>query len=160
VGEWRYSSTILYLGTRWRSVVSFTARPLYLHGRSRRYPLDRRLGGPQSRSGRCGIEKTLFPLPGIEARPSSPSLYRLSYLGSFRVCVPMISPFVHMSRHVNSMVRHHTLESSFRMCVRLQNDLPPSGFPHRNLEYNISRVRSLCCISSLIKLNVPVVLRV
>jgi hypothetical protein len=30
------------------------------------YPLDRRLGGPQSRSGRCGEEKNLLPLPGIE----------------------------------------------------------------------------------------------
>jgi hypothetical protein len=28
-GEWRYGSTILDLGTRWRSVVSFTPLPLY-----------------------------------------------------------------------------------------------------------------------------------
>jgi hypothetical protein len=37
-------------------VVSFTPRPLYT-----RYPLDRRLGGPQSRSGRRGEEKVLEP---------------------------------------------------------------------------------------------------
>jgi hypothetical protein len=36
-----------------------------------------RLGGPQSQSGRYG------PLPGIESRPSSPSLYRLWYPGCF-----------------------------------------------------------------------------
>jgi hypothetical protein len=30
-------------------------------GKSYRYPLDRRLGGPQSRSGRCGEEKILHP---------------------------------------------------------------------------------------------------
>jgi hypothetical protein len=41
-------------------------------GRFPRYPLDRRLGGPQSRSGRCGEEKNLLPLPGIELRPPSP----------------------------------------------------------------------------------------
>jgi hypothetical protein len=41
---------------------------------------DRRLGGPQRRSGRCE-EKNLLPLPGIQ--PRSPariqSLYRLSF---------------------------------------------------------------------------------
>jgi hypothetical protein len=31
-----------------------------------RYPLDRRLGGPQSRSGRGGEEKNSQPSPGIE----------------------------------------------------------------------------------------------
>jgi hypothetical protein len=30
------------------------------------YPLDRRLGGSQSRSGRGGEEKNSQPLPGIE----------------------------------------------------------------------------------------------
>jgi hypothetical protein len=30
------------------------------------YPLDRRLGGPQSRSGRGGEEKNTQPPPGIE----------------------------------------------------------------------------------------------
>jgi hypothetical protein len=36
------------------------------HGKSPWYPLDRRLGGPQSRSGRGGEEKNSQPLPGIE----------------------------------------------------------------------------------------------
>jgi hypothetical protein len=35
---------------------NFTSRPLYLRGKSPRCPLDRRLGGPQSRSGRCEAE--------------------------------------------------------------------------------------------------------
>jgi hypothetical protein len=55
------------------------------------YPLDRRLGGPQRRSGRGGEEKNSQPPPGIEPKnpdspaPSpapSPALYRLSYHGS------------------------------------------------------------------------------
>jgi hypothetical protein len=45
------------LGTRWRCVVSFTARPFYPQGKSPWYPLDWRLGGHQSRSGRGGEEK-------------------------------------------------------------------------------------------------------
>jgi hypothetical protein len=36
-----------------------------------RHPLDRRLGGPQKQSGRCGEEKN--------DAPASPSLYRLRY---------------------------------------------------------------------------------
>jgi hypothetical protein len=39
-------------------VVSFTPGPLYPRGKSPRYPLEMRLGGPQSRFGRCG-EKCL-----------------------------------------------------------------------------------------------------
>jgi hypothetical protein len=38
-------------------VVSFTPQPLYPQGKSSWYLLDRRLGGPQSRSGRGGEEK-------------------------------------------------------------------------------------------------------
>jgi hypothetical protein len=54
------------LGTRWRLVVSFTPRPLYPQGKSPWYPLDKRLGEPQSRSGRGGEEKNSQPPPGIE----------------------------------------------------------------------------------------------
>jgi hypothetical protein len=42
------------------------APPLYPRGKSLRYLLDRRLGGPQSRSGRGGEEKNSQPLSGIE----------------------------------------------------------------------------------------------
>jgi hypothetical protein len=55
------SSTILVLGTRWRWVVSFTPLPPYSHGNSPLYPLDRRLGGLQSRSVCCGERKNLPP---------------------------------------------------------------------------------------------------
>jgi hypothetical protein len=48
------------------AVVSFTSRPLYPQGKSPWYPLDRRLGGPQSRSGHGGEEKNSQPLSGIE----------------------------------------------------------------------------------------------
>jgi hypothetical protein len=64
---------ILTLGTRWRCVVSFTTWPLYPRRKSSRYPLNRRVGGPQSRSGRSGEEKKYLSLPGIESRSSSPA---------------------------------------------------------------------------------------
>jgi hypothetical protein len=47
----------LDLGTSCRWVVSFTPLPLYPCGKSPRYSLDRRLGGPQNRSGRHGKVK-------------------------------------------------------------------------------------------------------
>jgi hypothetical protein len=86
--EWRYSFIILDVGTRWRWVVSFTPQLLYPRGKSPQYPLDKRLGGPQSRSRFCRMEKIFFPLLGIEpSRPArSQSLYQLSYLGSLLIC--------------------------------------------------------------------------
>jgi hypothetical protein len=61
-------------------------RPFHPQVKSPWYPLDRRLGGPQSHSGRGGEEKNSQPRPGIEPwntdHPSrSPALYRLSYQG-------------------------------------------------------------------------------
>jgi len=44
-------------------VVSFKPLPLYFQRRSSWYPLDRRLDGPQCRSG-VGVEnKVLWPVP-------------------------------------------------------------------------------------------------
>jgi hypothetical protein len=40
--------------------------PLYPQGKSPRYTLDRRLGGPQSQSGHSGKEKNSQPLLEIE----------------------------------------------------------------------------------------------
>jgi hypothetical protein len=57
---------IIHLGNRRRRAVSFTPRPLYPQGKSPWYPLDRRLGGLQSRSGRSSKEKISVPPPGIE----------------------------------------------------------------------------------------------
>jgi hypothetical protein len=59
----------LDVGTSWRSVVSFTPRPIYPRGKSPRYPLDRRLGGPQSWSGRC--EEKILDLTGTRPPTSA-----------------------------------------------------------------------------------------
>jgi hypothetical protein len=66
LGEWRYSSThsltSVLDGGQWS-----TSRPGALpQGKNPWYPLDRRLGGPQSRSGRGGEDKNSQPPPGIE----------------------------------------------------------------------------------------------
>jgi hypothetical protein len=65
------------LCTRWSWVVSFTPQPLYPQGKSPWYPLDRKLGGPQSWY-ECGVEEKnshpcLDPSPVHLAH--SPALY-------------------------------------------------------------------------------------
>jgi len=47
-------------------VASFTPRPIYPQGKSPWYPPDRRVGGPQRRSGRGGEEINSQPLSGLE----------------------------------------------------------------------------------------------
>jgi hypothetical protein len=56
---WRCSSTIVDL-----------SHFFYPLGKDPRYPLDRKLGRPQCQSGRCGVEKNLLPLPGIDSEPN------------------------------------------------------------------------------------------
>jgi hypothetical protein len=56
-------------------------------GKDPLYTLDRRLGGPQSRSGHRSWRKNPLPMPGIEPRSTSrtvhsQTLYWLSYPGS------------------------------------------------------------------------------
>jgi hypothetical protein len=83
---------ILDLGTSFRSVVSLTPRPLYLRVESPRYPLDRRLGGPQSRSGHFRKEK-IFDPTGTRPptpRPSSP----------YPVAIPTTLSRLHISAYI------------------------------------------------------------
>jgi hypothetical protein len=84
---WRYSAAILGLGTRWREWFALHPGCFTLEEWAPfPHPLDSRLGGPQSRSGRCQIETNILLYrksnPNRQAR--SPSLYRLSYRGSCR----------------------------------------------------------------------------
>jgi hypothetical protein len=67
---------ILDLGTRWRWVVSFTPRLLYPQGKIPSYPLDRKLGGPQSRAGSGGEKKNSQHLPGLEPPITQPVVQR------------------------------------------------------------------------------------
>ena len=79
VGEWTYSWLILNFSTRWRWVVRFT-----LWGKSPRYPLNKGVGGPQSRCGESS-DKRKISRPCRESnrdfsfRPVVQSLYRARY---------------------------------------------------------------------------------
>jgi hypothetical protein len=93
MGERRYSSTILNLGTIWRWVVNFMPLPLYSPRKLFQYPLYMRLGGPQSRSGRCGEDKNVFPLAGIDLR----------FFGFPTPCLAAISIFLQDDNIINSL---------------------------------------------------------
>jgi hypothetical protein len=77
-GGWNYSSTHSLSSALDGGVVSFMPRPLYPHGKSPWCPLDRRLGGLQSRSGRGGEEKNSRPLRDSNPQTSSPQLSAIS----------------------------------------------------------------------------------
>jgi hypothetical protein len=51
---------LLDLSTSWRWMVSFTSRSLYPRGKSPQWPLDRRLGGPQSRSRGSNLARNIL----------------------------------------------------------------------------------------------------
>jgi hypothetical protein len=69
LGEMRYNSysflTSALDGGEWSASRPGRALPW---GKDPRYPLDRRLDGPQSRSGHKGQRKNPLPLPQIEPR--------------------------------------------------------------------------------------------
>jgi hypothetical protein len=112
--EWRCNSTILDLGSRRRCVVSFMPRPLYP-----RYPLDRRLDGPQNWSGRREKEK-IFAMPGIEPGPSSLSLYRIPFLQIWRSVSLLLSWARHARggwRKLHNEELHNSYSSSDMMKV-------------------------------------------
>jgi hypothetical protein len=85
---------------------------LYPHGKRSRYPLDRRLLGPQSRSGH-GDEKILLPSQGIEPRRPAHSLStELSSPGSSVKVVSLINCCL-IGTWVGSGGRHSSMHSSF-----------------------------------------------
>jgi hypothetical protein len=54
-----------------KHLFNFTHRPLYPRGMSPLYPLDRRLSGPQSRSGRWTEENISCPCRGLNPNSSA-----------------------------------------------------------------------------------------
>jgi hypothetical protein len=67
-------------------MVSFTPRQLYPRGKSAQYPVDRRLSGSQSWSGRCGEDKNSCPSSQLVAIPTELSrLLRDSYLQEINI---------------------------------------------------------------------------
>jgi hypothetical protein len=94
--------------------------------KSPRYPFYRRLGGPQSKSGRYGEVNIFFTLTGLELPPPplrparSQWLYRLSYPGStfsFKIDFNII---------LQCTPRPPACSLTFRLSIEMCNQLPSS----------------------------------
>jgi len=64
-GSWGKAPLILNLGTKWRRVVKFISG-CFTPGKETRWPMNRRMGAPQSMCGLFGYQINLFPLLSIE----------------------------------------------------------------------------------------------
>jgi hypothetical protein len=73
---------------------------------SRRYPLNRRLGGPKCQSGRCGEDKNLAK-PGIEPGPSIP--YPFAIVNHVWMKQNRCSPCISQTSYGNSLKYVRTL---------------------------------------------------
>jgi hypothetical protein len=82
-------------------VVSFMTLPLYPQGKNLWYPLDRRLGGPQSRSGRGGEGKNSQPLPGLESPIIQPVAQRYVVKGKSKY-VPVLNSAPRMEHELGT----------------------------------------------------------
>jgi hypothetical protein len=72
------------LCTRRRWVVSFMSRTLYSQEKSPWYPLNRRLGGPQSRCGRGGEKKKKsYHCPRRELNPGRPAPFYINEMSTW-----------------------------------------------------------------------------
>jgi hypothetical protein len=121
--EWRYSSTILDLGIRWRWLFSFTHLPCYPRSNSSRYPLYRRLGGPPNQSGRYVEEKKIY-IPRRQSNPGhpahNPSLYRLSGNSQYK-SAQFPSELSKKSWYVCCTVPHNSIIRLYRLTLRWVN---------------------------------------
>jgi hypothetical protein len=108
----------LDLGTSWRWVVNFTPRPLYPREKSPRYPLDRRLGGPQSRSGRPGEEKILGPTGTRTPTPLSSNSVASRYT-DYAIPAPTLRKLRADLKPMNSW--YTSVRNSSSLCVKSIN---------------------------------------
>jgi hypothetical protein len=75
------------------------ARLLYSRGKSPQYPLGRRVGGPPSRSGCCGVENKLCPCR--ESDPGGPARNLVTILTELSHFRHDVLPDYNLSNYIN-----------------------------------------------------------
>jgi hypothetical protein len=132
---------------------------LYPPGKDSQYPLDRKLGGHQSRSGHRGYRKIILPLPGIEPRsPSRPVRSQdtiLSYPASLSfllVYKNYNSAFHSFTREPLSILNIQKLSGiNILAMMRLlseQYSLQPYSYPFDTVDVELLGRKALWCCST------------
>jgi hypothetical protein len=119
-------------------MVSSTPLPLYPRGKSPHYPLDRRLGGAQSRSGRRGEVNILDPTGIRTATPltSSPRAFAVP------IALPRLS-ILNIAFKILISLHHHTAPPFCTITLRRRHfhkDRSPSIHERTRPETKISVV--------------------
>jgi hypothetical protein len=112
---WRYSSTILNLETRWRWVISFTSQPLFLRGKSLRYPFDR-LGGPQRGSERCEEKKISYYCR--KSNPDSSAVHPFTRMFYATFFWPIKESDVFLWRAKSLFIRNETYKEIYQLRLK------------------------------------------
>ena len=105
-----------------RRVFKETPRPLYLPGKTR-YPLYKRLGGPQGRSGRVLSTENLLLPPGFGAATVQPVGVSLRYSGPHAteyISLICVFPSLELCMTQLSFSVPHSIVCSYSP-IRLQN---------------------------------------
>jgi hypothetical protein len=106
--------------------VTFTPLLLYPRGKSPPYPLDRRLGGPQSRSGRRGEDKIIDP---TGTRTPTP-LLSIQLLVAIPTALSRLLTATHAKRKIH-------------VSRKVQNLPPVVNLPHfRSIKLDVRQVRN------------------
>jgi hypothetical protein len=98
-------------------VVSFTPRPLYPQGKSTFYLLDRRLDGPQSRSGHGGEEKNTQLLTGLELLIIQPVAQRYTSELS-QLLLELGNRESHFLKYIYATSPYKTSNFQLQRCIR------------------------------------------
>jgi hypothetical protein len=117
-------------------VVGFTNRPLYFRGNSPRYPLDRRLGGPQHRSKRHGEENILDSTGTRTPTPRLSSFRVKAKITGFTETLAITNMTIrcaNLKGNLNSTVAETSNLGAIRQYVYLGDTLKraPQGFLQR-----------------------------
>jgi hypothetical protein len=132
-------------------VVSFTPRPLYLQGKRPWYPSDRRLGGPQSRSGRGDEEKNSQPLSGVEP-PIFQSVAQRFITGLFRLLIFNYTEDISEKKFRESQLQVFWVATPYSVVVGYQRFRALCCFHLQEASLLCSvvvgyqRFRALCCL--------------
>jgi hypothetical protein len=120
MGEWRYSSAVLDLSTRWRWVVSFMPQPLYPQVKSPHW-IEGWMG---SRAALGAVKKMEISCPCRQSNPGRPdnslvTMLTIVPISCYWCTCPMLQPFIKIVHFLHIFSRVFSLYDSSCSAVML-----------------------------------------